>query len=73
MGKRFRGKACAYCGAVGVTGYHIFARNLFPVADRENPTQVSGCEPRNRVKSQLGHYLLTVLPIGRVSEHRHEI
>lgn len=64
MGKRFRGKPCAYCDGVGVTADHVFARNFFPVEDRGNLPQVSACEPCNREKSQLEHYLLSVLPFG---------
>jgi len=64
MGKRFKGRPCAYCDAVGVTADHVFARNFFPVGDRANLPQVSACEPCNREKSQLEHYLLSVLPFG---------
>lgn len=64
MGKRFQNKPCAYCDGIGVTADHIFARNFFPVADRDNLPQVSACEPCNRTKSELEHYLLSVLPFG---------
>jgi len=64
MGKRFRGKPCAYCDGVGATADHVFARNFFPVGDRGHLPQVSACEPCNREKSQLEHYLLSVLPFG---------
>jgi hypothetical protein len=64
MGKRFKGKPCAYCDGTGVTADHVFARNFFPVEDRANLPQVSACEPCNREKSQLEHYLLSVLPFG---------
>lgn len=64
MGKRFRNRPCAYCEGIGVTADHIFARSFFPVADRGSLPQVSACEPCNRAKSELEHYLLSVLPFG---------
>ncbi|MFL6845185.1 MAG: HNH endonuclease [Allosphingosinicella sp.] len=64
MGKRFRGKICAYCGGAGVTADHIFARKFFPVEHRGNLPQISACAPCNRAKSHLEHYLLSVLPFG---------
>src|SRR3546814_1882231 len=64
MGKRFKGKPCAYCDGTCVTADHVFARNFFPIEDRAHLPQVSACEPCNRDKSQLEHYLLSVLSFG---------
>src|SRR3546814_13523430 len=64
MGKRFKGKPCAYCDGTGDTADHVFARNFFPIEDRAHLPQVSACEPCNRDKSQLEHYLLSVLSFG---------
>jgi hypothetical protein len=64
MGKRFRNQPCVYCGAPGETADHVFARNFFPVEHRADLPQVSACAPCNRAKSQLEHYLLSVLPFG---------
>ncbi|MDK2768012.1 HNH endonuclease [Sphingomonas sp.] len=64
MGKRFKGGTCAYCGKGGETADHVFARGLFPADKREGIPQVASCEPCNRAKSVIEHYLLTVLPFG---------
>jgi hypothetical protein len=64
MGKRFRNSGCAYCGAPGFTADHIFARAFFPVSERADLPQVSACEPCNHIKSELEHYLASVLPFG---------
>jgi hypothetical protein len=64
MGKRFKEKPCAYCDGVGVTADHVFARNFFPVEDRANLPQVAACECCNHMKSELEHYVLSVLPFG---------
>jgi len=64
MSKRFKGGTCAYCGDAGETGDHVFARGFFPVSSRADLPQVSACEACNRSKSELEHYLLSVLPFG---------
>jgi hypothetical protein len=62
--KRFKNKPCVYCGDVGSTGDHIFAREFFPVGDRANLPQVPACASCNGLKSALEHYVLSVLPFG---------
>jgi len=66
MGKSYKGKTCVYCGAEGAsqTGDHVFARKLFPVEQRANLPQVPACPACNQAKSELEHYLLTLLPFG---------
>jgi hypothetical protein len=62
--KRFKNKPCVYCGDVGNTGDHIFAREFFPVKNRANLPQVPACANCNGLKSALEHYVLSVLPFG---------
>jgi hypothetical protein len=66
MGKKYKGKDCVYCGALGAsqTGDHIFARGFFSVDDRANLPQVPSCATCNSAKSQLETYLTAVLPFG---------
>lgn len=64
MGKRFKGGICAYCGEAGETADHVLARGFFPPDMRGGIPQVASCEPCNRAKSEIEHYLLTVLPFG---------
>ena len=64
MSKRFKGKPCVYCGSDGGTADHIFAREFFPTNLRANLPKVSACRPCNVSKSELEHYLLTLLPFG---------
>ena len=66
MGKRFKGETCAYCARPGVsaTGDHVFARQFFPPGKRADLPQVPACEPCNRAKSTLEHYLTAVMPFG---------
>src|SRR5690348_682353 len=67
MSKRFKNKICAYCGGVSMTGDHIIAREFFPAHLRDNLPQVPACVPCNKAKSELEHYLVTILASG--SEH----
>ncbi len=66
MSKGFKGKTCAYCGvpAISQTGDHVFAREFFPKDGRANLPKVPACEPCNRGKSELEHYLTAVLPFA---------
>ena len=66
MGKSYKGRTCVYCGAQGASqaGDHVFARKLFPIEHRANLPQVPACGPCNQAKSELEHYLLTLLPFG---------
>lgn len=69
MSKRFKGKTCVYCGIPGTaqTGDHVFAREFFSKDRRADLPKVPACEPCNRQKSELEHYLTTVLPFA--SQH----
>ena len=65
MSKKFKGKTCVYCcAAKSVTGDHVFARELFLESRRANLPKVPACEPCNRQKSELEHYVASVLPFG---------
>jgi hypothetical protein len=66
MSKGFKGKSCTYCGvpAISQTGDHVFAREFFPKDGRTNLPKVPACEPCNRGKSELEHYLTAVLPFA---------
>lgn len=66
MSKQFKSKPCAYCGEAQAssTADHVFARNFFLKRDRMNLPKVPACEACNRKKSELEHYLTTVLPFG---------
>jgi hypothetical protein len=65
MSKRFKGKTCVYCGLrPSMTGDHVFARQFFAVDKRGNLPQVPACVECNGKKSELEHYLTTMLLIG---------
>ncbi len=66
MSKQFKFKPCVYCAGAQVssTADHVFARQFFLEADRGNLPKVPACEACNRKKSELEHYLATVLPFG---------
>lgn len=66
MSKRFKGKTCVYCAGVDIseTGDHIFAREFMPVEHRAELPQVPACRRCNGVKSELEHYLATVMPLA---------
>jgi hypothetical protein len=62
VSKRFKGLVCAYCPCPSVTGDHVFAKEFFLKTHRADLPQVPVCDQCNRAKSQLEHYLTTVLP-----------
>ncbi len=69
MGKKFKAKTCVYCSKPksSQTGDHVFAREFFPLNMRENLPKVSACTKCNNEKSDLEHYLTTVLPLARIN------
>lgn len=64
---------CTYClkNPSTKTGDHIFARAFFPESERTNLPKVPACKQCNDEKSQLEHYLTTVLPFG--ARHRYAL
>ena len=52
------------CLGLAATRDHIFAREFFRLADRNNLPIVPACKRCNERKSQLEHYLTSVLPFG---------
>jgi hypothetical protein len=66
MGKRYKGKTCVYCAAVGAseTGDHVLAREFVPVPYRSQIPQVPACRRCNKEKSDLEHYTTAVLLFG---------
>lgn len=63
--KRFKNIDCVYCmEQKSVAGDHVFAREFFLPADRDNLPQVPTCEECNNKKSTLEHYLTALLPFG---------
>jgi hypothetical protein len=73
VSKKFKGQRCAYCSASeAVTGDHIFAREFFLLSARANLPQAPICEQCNNEKSNLEHYLTTVLPFGGRHTHASE-
>lgn len=71
MSKKYKGKPCAYCGAVATTEDHLFARSFFPVEQRANPIKVPACARCNKDKSDLEHYLSVIVPMGSANEAIH--
>lgn len=65
MSKKYKGKLCVYCGEKPSTGGdHVFAREFFLPKHRTGLPQVPACDTCNGEKSELEHYLTTVLPFG---------
>jgi hypothetical protein len=66
MGKAYKGKDCVYCGArnASSTADHVFARQFFPERRRQNLPKVPACASCNGRKSDVEHYLTTVLPFA---------
>lgn len=65
MGKKYRGKLCAYCAKqMADTDEHIFCRQFFTVANRANLPKSPACRKCNGAKAELEHYLTAVLPFG---------
>ncbi|MBD9663219.1 MULTISPECIES: HNH endonuclease [unclassified Variovorax] len=66
MSKKYRGKTCVYCAAVGAseTADHVVCREFFPLSARDNLPKVPSCQMCNGEKSYLEHYLTAVMPFG---------
>jgi len=65
MSKKFKGKLCVYCAqSISSVGEHVFAREFFLPEHRNNLPKVPSCPKCNGTKSELEHYLSTVLPFG---------
>jgi hypothetical protein len=66
MGKRYKEKTCVYCAGAGTseTGDHVLARRFVPAAQGSQIPQVPACRQCNKDKSDLEHYLTTVLLFG---------
>jgi hypothetical protein len=66
MARKFANAICVYCGTRPSTakGDHVFARKFFSVERRGNLPTVPACQPCNKEKSDLEHYLTAVLPFG---------
>ncbi|MDR8032103.1 HNH endonuclease [Burkholderia cenocepacia] len=64
--KGFKNKTCVYCGreSVSETADHVIAREFFREHERDNLPKVPACTICNNAKSQLEHYVLSVLPMG---------
>lgn len=65
MSKKYKGKPCVYCAQKDSdAGDHVFAREFFLLEDRHNLPKVPCCRACNKAKSDLEHYVLSVLPLG---------
>lgn len=65
MSKRFKNKTCVFCvDRPSDSADHLFSRALFPVELRGNLPKVPACSPCQGEKSDLEHYVSTVLPFG---------
>lgn len=63
--RKFKNKPCVYCeDGTSESGDHVFPREIFDIEDRGNIPKVPSCKRCNNEKSQLEHYLLSVLPFG---------
>ncbi len=61
--KKYKNKTCVYCNdSLSTTADHVFPREFFPIEDRGMLPKVPACKKCNNEKSQLEHYLTTVLP-----------
>lgn len=68
--KKYRGLKCVYCSERPSESVdHVFAREFFLKSARGNLPTVPACQECNNKKSQLEHYLATVLPFG--ARHAH--
>jgi hypothetical protein len=74
VSKRWKGKTCVYCTVPesSTTADHVIARGFFPVDKRSNLPQVPACGPCNGRKSELEHYLSSVLPFGSTTADAHK-
>ncbi|ANI99096.1 hypothetical protein A8O14_02700 [Polynucleobacter wuianus] len=65
MSKAYKNKACVYClKRQSIDGDHVIARQFFLAEQRDKLPKVPACKDCNNEKSQLEHYLTTVLPFG---------
>jgi hypothetical protein len=65
MSKKYKGKTCVYCAVnQSETADHVFAREFFAIARRDNLPQVPACLKCNGQKSALEHYLTAILLAG---------
>jgi hypothetical protein len=64
VSKKYVGKPCAYCGEVSTSADHVIARAFFLRVDRVDLPLVPACSGCNRTKSDLEHYVTTILPFG---------
>jgi ribosomal protein L40E len=65
MSKKFNNAICVYCATrSATTADHVVARCFFLVRSRGNLLKVPACQSCNKAKSDLEHYLATVLPFG---------
>jgi len=65
MSKKYKDKICVYCGnESSKTADHVFAREFFLLTRRDNLPKVPSCLCCNGQKSQLEHYLSSLLPFG---------
>lgn len=65
MGKGFKKKLCVYCATEESTSAdHVFARQFFLPQHRRKLPKVPACDGCNREKSNLEHYLASLLPFG---------
>ena len=63
--KKYRNKICVYCGETPSSAPdHVFARQFFLEAHRQQLPMVPACTICNNVKARLEHYVLGVLPFG---------
>ncbi len=63
--KKFRDKLCVYCrDKTSTTADHVFPREFFQISERDLLPKVPSCSECNNKKSQIEHYLTTVLPFG---------
>lgn len=68
--KKYIGKLCVYCrDAVSTTADHVFPREMFQISQRHMLPKVPSCNECNNKKSQIEHYLLSVLPFGATHQN----
>lgn len=64
MSKKYKRKRCVYCGGMAEGPDHVFARKFFLRDKRESLPKVPACKACNGEKSELEHYLASLLPFG---------
>ena len=63
--KKFKDGTCVYCATrPATTDDHVVARAFFLTPRRGNLPKVPARQPCNEAKSELEHYLATVLPFS---------